>query len=93
MAINNNTNLITIAVSKGRILDESLELLAEMGITVAKQDLDGRRLVLPTNKPEVRLLIIRATDVPTYVRHHRMRSNKWFPFASLKRHQHKTARQ
>ena len=69
MTNNTNTNLITIAVSKGRILDESLELLAEMGITVVKQDLDGRKLILPTNKPEIRLLIIRATDVPTFVQH------------------------
>ncbi len=64
-----NKNIITIAVSKGRIFDESLVLLAEMGISVSKQDLEGRKLVLPTNKPDIRLLIIRATDVPTYVQY------------------------
>ena len=65
----NNGNTITIAVSKGRIFDESLVILSDMGITVAKADLDGRKLVLPTNKPNIRLLIIRAADVPTYVQH------------------------
>lgn len=69
MTNNTSTNVITIAVSKGRIFDESLVVLADMGITVAKQDIDGRSLVLPTNKPDIRLLIIRATDVPTYVQH------------------------
>ena len=69
MANNGNTELITIAVSKGRIFDESLVVLSDMGITVAKTDLDGRKLVLPTNKPDIRLLIIRAADVPTYVQH------------------------
>ena len=69
MTNNTSTNVITIAVSKGRIFDESLVVLADMGITVAKQDLDGRKLVLSTNKPDIRLLIIRATDVPTYVQH------------------------
>ena len=64
-----NQNITTIAVSKGRIFDESRELLEEIGITVAQQDLDGRKLVLSTNKEDVRLLIIRATDVPTYVQY------------------------
>ena len=64
-----NQNVTTIAVSKGRIFDESRELLEKIGITVAQQDLDGRKLVLSTNKEDVRLLIIRATDVPTYVQY------------------------
>ena len=64
-----NQNVTTIAVSKGRIFDESQELLEKIGITVAQQDLDGRKLVLSTNKEDVRLLIIRATDVPTYVQY------------------------
>jgi len=62
-------NVTTIAVSKGRIFDESRALLESIGIKVAQQDLDGRKLVLPTNKEDVRLLIIRATDVPTYVQY------------------------
>ena len=64
-----NADIITIAVSKGRIFDASLSLLAGMGITVAKEDLDGRTLVLPTSQANIRLLIIRATDVPTYVQY------------------------
>ncbi|MGI9227946.1 MAG: ATP phosphoribosyltransferase [Gammaproteobacteria bacterium] len=69
MSSDSNTNLTTIAVSKGRIFDESLSLLSKMGITVAEKDLDGRSLVLPTSEPDIRLLIIRATDVPTYVQY------------------------
>jgi len=49
--------------------DESRELLEKIGITVAQEDLDSRKLVLPTNQENVRLLIIRATDVPTYVQY------------------------
>ena len=62
-------NVTTIAVSKGRIFDESRELLKKIDITIAQKDLNGRKLVLPTNKKDVRLLIIRATDVPTYVQY------------------------
>ena len=69
MSTQASQNVTTIAVSKGRIFDESCELLKKIGITVAQQDLDGRKLVLPTNKSDVRILIIRATDVPTYVQH------------------------
>ncbi len=69
MKNNTSTNITTIAVSKGRIFEESLSLLSEMGISVVNEDLDGRRLVLPTNQSGIRLLIIRATDVPTYVQH------------------------
>jgi ATP phosphoribosyltransferase len=69
MSAQDQHNFITIAVSKGRIFDESLELLEKIGITVAHEDLDGRKLVLPTNKEDIRLLIIRATDVPTYVQY------------------------
>jgi len=64
-----NKEMITIAVSKGRIFDESLALMAKMNITVSQQDLEGRKLVLPTNQKNIRLLIIRATDVPTYVQY------------------------
>ena len=64
-----NKNVITFAVSKGRIFDESRELLEKIGITVAQKDLDSRKLVLPTNQENVRLLVIRATDVPTYVQY------------------------
>lgn len=69
MTTQENNDIITIAVSKGRIFDECRELLGKIGITVAQDELDGRKLVLPTNKSNVRLLIIRATDVPTYVQY------------------------
>ena len=69
MNTNSNISVTTIAVSKGRILDECLSLLAEMGVRVANEDLDGRKLVLPTNREDVRLLVIRATDVPTFVQY------------------------
>lgn len=64
-----NQDVITIALSKGRIFDECRALMEKIGITVAQKDLDSRKLVLPTNKPNIRLLIIRATDVPTYVQY------------------------
>lgn len=69
MSTQANKNIITIALSKGRIFDECRELLGKVGITVAQKELDSRKLVLSTNKPDVRLLIIRATDVPTYVQY------------------------
>ena len=69
MNVSINNNLITIAVSKGRIFDESRLLLEKIGITVAQDDLDSRKLVLPTNQENLRILIIRATDVPTYVQY------------------------
>lgn len=63
------TDSITIALSKGRILKETLPLLAEAGIEPV-DDIDrSRKLVFPTSDPNVRLLIIRATDVPTYVQY------------------------
>ena len=57
---------LTIALSKGRILDDTLPLLAEAGITPT-DDLASRKLILRTNHDDVRLLVVRATDVPTYV--------------------------
>jgi ATP phosphoribosyltransferase len=60
---------VTIALSKGRIFDETLPLLAAAGITPDGDPETTRRLILPTNHPQVRLLIVRATDVPTYVQY------------------------
>lgn len=59
--------MLTIAVSKGRIYEEALPLLAEAGIRPAEDPDKSRKLILPTSHPDVRLLIVRATDVPTYV--------------------------
>ena len=61
--------MITLALSKGRIFDETLPLLEAAGVTVDAVQADSRRLIVPTADPEVRLIIVRASDVPTYVRY------------------------
>lgn len=58
---------ITIALSKGRILKETLPLLQAAGIIPAEDPGKSRKLVIPTTHPHVKLLIVRASDVPTYV--------------------------
>ena len=59
--------MITLALSKGRIFDETLPLLAAAGIEVLEDPEKSRKLILPTNQPDVRVVLVRATDVPTYV--------------------------
>ena len=59
--------MLTIALSKGRILDDTLPLLAEAGIVPTENPEKSRKLIIPTPRDDVRLLIVRATDVPTYV--------------------------
>ena len=61
--------MITIALSKGRIFEETTPLLAAAGINALEDPEASRKLVLPTNRPDVRLIIVRATDVPTYVQY------------------------
>lgn len=63
----NNLNRLTIAVSKGRILEEALPLLAQAGIKPLDDPDTSRLLRFPTTRDDVDLLIIRAADVPTYV--------------------------
>ena len=60
---------LILALSKGRILEETIPLLKEAGITVLEDPETSRKLILPTNKPQVRVIIVRATDVPTYVQY------------------------
>ena len=60
---------ITIALSKGRIFDETLPLLAAARIVPAENPESSRKLIIGTNRPEVRVVIVRASDVPTYVRY------------------------
>jgi len=60
---------ITLALSKGRIFDETLPLLAAAGIEVLEDPEKSRKLILPTNQPNVRVVLVRATDVPTYVQY------------------------
>ncbi len=61
------SNNITIAVSKGRIFKEAMPLLAALDIYPAEAPETTRKLILETNRPEVKIIIVRATDVPTYV--------------------------
>ncbi|CDH46299.1 MAG: ATP phosphoribosyltransferase [Candidatus Competibacteraceae bacterium] len=63
------TMLLTIALSKGRIFQETLPLLAAAGILPVDDPETSRKLILDTNQPDVKLVIIRATDVPTYVQY------------------------
>ncbi|MFP4261749.1 MAG: ATP phosphoribosyltransferase [Halomonas sp.] len=58
---------LILALSKGRILDETLPLLADAGIAPAEDLGRSRKLLFDTNLPDVKLVVIRATDVPTYV--------------------------
>ncbi len=62
-------NGITIALSKGRIFDETLPLLAAAGIVPSENPETSRKLIIDTNNPDVRVVIVRATDVPTYVQY------------------------
>ena len=59
---------ISIALSKGRIFDETVPLLARVGLQPEGNG-ESRKLVIRTSRPDVRLIIVRATDTPTYVQH------------------------
>ncbi len=60
---------ITLALSKGRIFDETLPLLKSAGIEVTEDPEKTRKLILNTNRADVRVVLVRATDVPTYVQY------------------------
>ena len=60
---------LTLALSKGRIFDETMPLLQAAGINVTEDPETSRKLILPTNDPNVRVIIVRASDVPTYVQY------------------------
>ena len=62
-------NTLTIALSKGRIFEETLPLLAAAGIIPAEAPEKSRKLIIGTNHENIRLVIVRATDVPTYVQY------------------------
>jgi len=62
-------NGITLALSKGRIFEETLPLLAAAGITPTDNPESSRKLIIGTNREDVRLVIVRATDTPTYVQY------------------------
>ncbi|MEY4013711.1 MAG: phosphoribosyltransferase [Pseudomonadota bacterium] len=61
--------MITLALSKGRIFNETLPMLKSVGIEPLERPDESRKLVLPTSLAHVRLLIVRASDVPTYVQY------------------------
>src|SRR2546427_1428405 len=64
-----DSTVITLALSKGRIFDETLPLLARAGIQALDDPDTSRKLILRTSRGDLRLLIVRAADVPTYVQH------------------------
>jgi ATP phosphoribosyltransferase len=61
--------MITLALSKGRIYDETLPLLQRAGVRVTEDADATRKLILATDHPQVRVIIVRASDVPTYVQY------------------------
>lgn len=61
--------VLTLALSKGRILDETLPLFAQAGVVPAEDPESSRKLILPTSRPDVRFVVVRASDVPTYVQY------------------------
>ena len=64
-----SNGMVTLALSKGRIFEETLPLLAAAGIEVLEDPEKSRKLILPTNRPDVQVVLVRATDVPTYVQY------------------------
>ena len=61
--------MLTIALSKGRILDQTLPFLEKAGLSVSKKELKSRKLILDTNLKDVKVIVIRASDVPVFVQH------------------------
>jgi len=61
--------MLTIALSKGRILEQTLPLLKKAGLNISSEELGSRKLVLNTNLDDVKVIILRASDVPVFVQH------------------------
>ena len=61
--------MLTIALSKGRILEQSLPLLKKAGLFVSPNELQSRKLILNTNIENIKVIILRASDVPVFVQH------------------------
>ena len=66
---NDTSSSVTLALSKGRIFDETLPLLRAAGIEVLEDPEKSRKLILATNQAQVRVVLVRASDVPTYVQY------------------------
>ena len=60
---------LTIALAKGRTFDETLPLLARAGIAPVEDPETSRKLIIDSNRPGLRFVIVRSADVPTYVEH------------------------
>jgi ATP phosphoribosyltransferase len=60
---------LTLALSKGRIFDDTVPLLQRIGLAVLEDPETSRKLILPTNRANLRVVLVRASDVPTYVQH------------------------
>ncbi|MEC5217750.1 ATP phosphoribosyltransferase [Actimicrobium sp. GrIS 1.19] len=69
MSTSKQPQQLTLALSKGRIFEETIPLLEAAGIMVTEDPETSRKLILPTNDPHVRVIIVRASDVPTYVQY------------------------
>ncbi len=64
-----DVNQLTLAISKGRIFEETLPILSSLRIEPLENPKDSRKLVIGTKNPGVQIMMVRASDVPTYVRH------------------------
>ncbi len=62
-----STSELVIALTKGRILEETLPLFEKAGVVPAEDIFDSRKLLFATNLPQVKIMVIRGADVPTYV--------------------------
>ncbi len=69
MSPTNPNSPLTLALSKGRIFDDTMPLLNEAGIEVLDDPESSRKLILRTNSPDIQIIIVRASDVPTYVQY------------------------
>jgi ATP phosphoribosyltransferase len=61
--------MITLALAKGRIFEETLPLLEKAGVRPVEDPESSRKLILATQRPDIRLVLVRAADVPTYVQY------------------------
>ena len=59
--------MIRLAISKGRILEQAIDILSKVNVICKHDPLNTRKLIIPTNKPELEIVVIKATDVPLYI--------------------------
>ena len=59
--------MLTLALSKGRIFEETMPMLERAGISIAENPESTRKLIIETSHPNLKIIIVRASDVPTYV--------------------------